>query len=573
MSGGGRVALVGFEDQDNLGLRYLASALHARGHATRIVKIGASTADVTREIVAFQPEVVGVSLIFQYLLPAFRDLVDDLRRAGVTAHVTTGGHYPSFEPGKTLAGIPGLDSVVRFEGEDTLVELADAVVGGGSWTAVPGIAYREGQEIRTSPPRVGRADLDTLPWPDRDDIRYEQQRLPTASILGGRGCPWRCSFCSIVTFYDGNGTKGRRRRDPARIVDEIEHLARDRGVRVLLWQDDDFLSGGRAGVNWAHEIAAEAIRRDLHRTVRWKISCRSDEIKPGVLEPLVEAGLTHVYMGVEAGDDGALLRLNKRLKSDVHLAAGDIIRGLGLSFDFGFMLLEPWSTFDTVLSNLAFLRRFVGDGAAPACFCRTLPYAGTPIADQLAAEGRVDPNDVEADYAFKDPKLDVLYDWLLATFANRNHTASGTVNLLRTLLFESALAFPDSPRDPVRRAAVRGLAAISNRTMIDCVEAAARYLREVERPDPAVLEELAAHHDAVDRRLNGEVAELRRHLEVRAPPRPASPAGPAKRTCCAECDSTSPSLSTSSLGPCPSIARSVDHNPASPASSSSVASS
>jgi radical SAM superfamily enzyme YgiQ (UPF0313 family) len=68
-----------------------------------------------------------------------------------------------------------------------------------------------------------------------------------ASILGGRGCPWRCSFCSIITFYEANGTKGRRRRDPVRIADELEHLHRDRGVRIILRQDDDFLAGGEGG--------------------------------------------------------------------------------------------------------------------------------------------------------------------------------------------------------------------------------------------------------------------------------------------------------------------------------------
>src|SRR5689334_23535453 len=40
-----------------------------------------------------------------------------LREAGVTAHFTMGGHYASFEPTEILRRIPGLDSVVRFEGE------------------------------------------------------------------------------------------------------------------------------------------------------------------------------------------------------------------------------------------------------------------------------------------------------------------------------------------------------------------------------------------------------------------------------------------------------------------------
>jgi hypothetical protein len=310
-----------------------------------------------------------------------------------------------------------------------------------------------------------------------------------------------------VTFYDGNGTKGRRRRNPLRVVDEIEYL-RDRGVRVLLWQDDDFLAGGPAGVRWAHDIARECVARGMHRTLRWKISCRSDEIKPGVLEPLVEAGLTHVYMGVEAGDSESLQRMNKRLSPDVHLRAGAILRELGLSFDFGFMLLEPWSTFGTVRSNLEFLRRFVGDGAAVACFCRTLPYAGTPIAVRLAGEGRIDPADLQADYAFQDPKLDTFYDWLLATFAERNHTSDGTVNLLRHLLFETRLRFDGAPDNALMRAAVCSLTAVSNRSMIDCVEAAADYIVRTENIETTELDRIAAQHHSDDLRLKRDALRL-----------------------------------------------------------------
>jgi anaerobic magnesium-protoporphyrin IX monomethyl ester cyclase len=505
------VALVGFEDQDNLGLRYLSSTLRSAGHRTRLVKLGSDTARVTQQICSWQPDVVGFSLIFQYLLPAFADLIGGLRRDGLTAHFTIGGHYPSFEPEPTLRAIPALDSVVRFEGEDTLLELTEAVRAGRRWQNVPGVAFLDGSGFCTAPERIGRADLDTLPWPDREDIRYEEQALPTASVLAGRGCPWRCSFCSIITFYEGNGTRGRRRRDPARVVDEVEHLHRERGVRVILWQDDDFLAGGRAGVKWAHAIARECIRRGLHRDLRWKISCRSDEIRPGVLEPLVEAGLVHVYMGVESGDQDALRRMNKHLTPDVHLRAGAILRELDLSFDFGFMLLEPWSNLATVRSNLAFLRSFVGDGAAVACFCRTLPYAGTPIADQLAAEGRLRIADLEADYAFEDPRVDVFYDWLLATFADRNHSGQGTVNLLRMLLFESRLRFGGPAESPTMRAAIRGLTAVSNLAVIDCIEAAVDHL-EADAGDPDVLAAIGAGHEAEDARLNADARGLVRRL-------------------------------------------------------------
>jgi anaerobic magnesium-protoporphyrin IX monomethyl ester cyclase len=504
-----RVVLVGFEDQDNLGLRYLSSRLRHAGHEVSIVTITDGHFAVLHAIDERRPHVVGFSLIFQYLVPHFAALLKELRDEGVTAHFTMGGHYPSFEPVALLDGIPELDSVVRFEGEDTLLDLAERIAGGRSWSDVRGIAHRSAEGVILTSPRHGRDDLDELPWPDRDDIHYEEQRVPVASMIGGRGCPWVCSFCSIITFYEGNGTKGRRRRNPARVVDEIEYLRRQRGVRIILWQDDDFLAGGRAGIAWAHAIAAEAIGRGLD-DVRWKISCRSDEVSGATLEPLVHAGLTHVYLGVESGDEADLAHLNKRLKPDVHLEAGRVLRELQLSFDFGFMLLQPWSTFETVSNNLAFLRRFAGDGATPVNFCRTLPYVGTPIRTRLVAEGRLDSRDVNADYRFLDPRLDVLYDWLLRTFARRNSSTAGTVNLLRLLLFESNLRLPGRAHDPALRHRSRQLTSVANRVALDTIEAALEYIYS--EPDVSTdapfLATLSALLTAEDQRLQRDVTVL-----------------------------------------------------------------
>lgn len=162
-----------------------------------------------------------------------------------------------------------------------------------------------------------------------------------ASIIGGRGCPYKCSFCSIITFYEGNLTKGRWRRNPKKIVDEIEYLHKELGVRILLWQDDDFLASWSKGVEWAYAIGRECIARGLNHNLRWKISCRSDEVSFDTLQPLVEAGLTHVYLGVESGDPENLKNMNKLETAEDHLLAGEVLRKIGLSFDFGFMLLEP----------------------------------------------------------------------------------------------------------------------------------------------------------------------------------------------------------------------------------------
>ena len=259
-------------------------------------------------------------------------------------------------------------------------------------------------------------DLDILPLPDRQSIDYEGHPMPTASILGSRGCPWDCSFCSIRPFYEEQGGPLRRLRAPRAIVDEMIDLHRRRGVPIFLFQDDDFLAGGKNAKRWAAEIADLIVDARLAGQIAFKISCRSDEIHEDILERLIAGGLTHVYMGVESGDEEGLLNMSKRLKPEAHLRAGRILKQFGLSFDFGFMMVDPYSTFRSIRQNIDFLEAFIGDGWTVAPFCRMLPYAGTPIKRRLEAEGRLLGTPFEPDYQFLDPKLDLFYDWMVRTF-------------------------------------------------------------------------------------------------------------------------------------------------------------
>src|SRR5262249_48562078 len=491
--------LVGFQDQDNLGLRYLMSAVNSSGHQAFIMTYGSDANKILERIERLEPNVVGFSLIFQYMAPDFGRVIGELREKGVTAHFTMGGHYASFEPGEILNRTPGLDSVVRFDGEVTLVKLLNSLGTEKDWRTLPGIAYRsEDAQIQIPPLAKVVEDLDTLPWPDRLSIDYESHPMPTASVLGSRGCPWDCSFCSIRPFYEEQGGPLRRLRKPRAVVDEMIHLYRSRGVPIFLFQDDDFLAGGKNAKLWAVEIADLIAAEGLTGDIAFKISCRSDEIDEDILTRLMAGGLTHVYMGVESGDEEGLLNMSKRMKPEAHVRAGRILKKLGLSYDFGFMLVDPYSSFRSIRQNIDFLDDFIGDGWSVAPFCRMLPYAGTPIKRKLEAEGRLLGTAFEPDYKFLDPKLDFFYDWMVKTFYERNFTNQGLCHILRGLLFESHLRLPARQRvSEGQRAYLHHLTAICNRVAcytlrcaVDHIEATA--LTELERDD-GYLERLTAH--------------------------------------------------------------------------------
>ena len=409
------VVLVGFQGQGNLGLGYLAATLAAQGYRVELVDFEEPAETVLATVRRVNPVLVGFSLIFQFYVLKFEELARHLRVNGVDCHFTIGGHFPSLSPEETLALMPQLDSVVRFEGELTLLELVDLLSLGRDWRSIEGIVYPDRGQIVETPMRPLIGDLDELPHPHRTVQTRSILGRTSAQLIASRGCARTCSFCSIHLFYRTAPGKVVRTRRPAEVAREMRMLYDERGATVLLFQDDDFPIFGPAWHRWTRQLLAEIDRQDLIGRVLWKINCRADAVDPELLAEMRDAGLYMVYMGLESGSDEGLRVLNKQITVEQNIRAVEILKELEILFDFGFMMLDPSSTFESILENVAFLRQIVGDGSAAAEFCRMIPYDGTPIKDELAREGRLRGDVCHPDYDFLDPRLETFYEEVTQT--------------------------------------------------------------------------------------------------------------------------------------------------------------
>jgi anaerobic magnesium-protoporphyrin IX monomethyl ester cyclase len=264
-----RVALIGFQDQGNLGMGYLSAVLREHGCSAQMIEVRDAPEAIAERLLQWRPLVVGFSLIFQFFLPQYRELAQRLREAGVESHFTIGGHYPSLCHEELLTNFPEIDSVVRYEDEETLIELVARLRAGEDWREVDGIAYRRGGEIVSTRPRALVADLDALPFPDRPREPERVGGFPTLPVLASRGCIRRCSFCSIHTFYRTAPGKVVRVRKPDRVVAEMLDLHRRHGVRVFLFQDDDFPLWGKKGRRWAEELMGRMHDSGLAENTIW----------------------------------------------------------------------------------------------------------------------------------------------------------------------------------------------------------------------------------------------------------------------------------------------------------------
>lgn len=406
------IMLVGFQHQGNLGLGYLTSVLRQYGYTVHVVDIEQQPEEILKVAQQIKPLLIGFSLIFQFFIDRYSALLFGLRSLGIDCHFTMGGHFPSLSYEQTLELVPELDSVVRFEGEMTLVELADAISTGNDWRGIHGIAYRSDGQVIATPARPLVEDLDQLPYPERN---YEPEAVLGRSImpiLASRGCARTCSFCSIHTFYRAAPGRIVRTRKPAEVVREMRMLHEERGITIFLFQDDDFPLFGATWRRWAREFVDELHRNALPGKVIWKINCRADAVDRELFIAMRDAGLYLVYMGLESGTEQGLETLHKQITVEQNIKAVNLLKSIGLMFEYGFMLLDPSSTFESVRENLNFLRTILADGCLPVTFCRMLPYDGTPIKDELVRTGRLHGDVCNPDYDFLDPRLADFYDGL-----------------------------------------------------------------------------------------------------------------------------------------------------------------
>jgi radical SAM superfamily enzyme YgiQ (UPF0313 family) len=433
--------LVGFESQENLGMRYVMSYLQSRGYSVKLVPFNPKDPEaVLAAATAWSPSMIGFSIIFQYTIEDFKRVTALLRDNGVDAHLTAGGHFPTLRPEDTFAELPALDSIVRFEGEQTAAELLAAIDTPEAWDRIAGLAFRRDGGIVVNPPRPLVSDLDEFPWPARNSAHTEVRGVPVASLLGSRGCCFDCAFCSIRQFYGGAPGPVRRARSPEDVIAEMRHLNDRHGIRLFVFHDDDFAAKTIQQRRWVGRFLDLLDETGLGRRIGWKISCRVDDVEADVFARCKALGLMSVYVGVESGSPEGLVTLNKRVTVEQNLAALTTLKEVGLAYDMGFMLLDPETTITELRDNLCFLRKVAELGGVPISFAKTMPLAGTAIEKRLQDAGRLTGTRTRPDYDLLDPRIDQLAVFLTLHFSFRNSSTRGLVERLRAAAFDHSVA-------------------------------------------------------------------------------------------------------------------------------------
>ena len=425
------VVIVVFKEFDNLGAGYLASVLSEEGYETVIIDFRNGKDEILKIIDKLKPQIVGFSVIFQYFIYEFSELISHLREAGINSHFSAGGQYASMRYEDLFKYIPSLDSIVRFEGEYTFLELVSKIDSGTDWRKIHGLAYIEDGKIIVNPLRPPEMDLDKFPYPMRSPLEDYAAGKKFATILAGRGCVNNCSFCNNTEYIKQSSVPLKRLRKPENVVEEIDFLYHEKDCSVFLFEDDDFPVKKITGSDWIERFCKELEQKGLADKVMWKINCRPDEIDYDRFAMMKKHGLYLVFLGIDDGTDEGLTRLNKHMTVEESLRGINILKKLEIGFDYGFMLFQPSSTFISVKHNLAFLKEICRDGTAPVSFLKLIPFFETRIENELREDGRLKGNPGFLDYNFLVRSLDHYYEYVSESFNEWLYDSEGLTNIIK----------------------------------------------------------------------------------------------------------------------------------------------
>jgi radical SAM superfamily enzyme YgiQ (UPF0313 family) len=279
-------------------------------------------------------------------------------------------HVPSEASGSS----PPVDGVARGEYDYTVRDLARVLASGGDPSSVAGLTTRDARGFpHHGPSRPLICDLDALPFVSEvyrrhlhiEDYIYSIARHPQVTLVTGRGCPYRCTFCLWPQTITGHEY---RQRSTTSVADEFEFIARELPhVREIFVEDDTLTADECRCIALAQELIQRGNRLPFSANSRATVSFEA-------LSWLKQAGLRLLCVGFESGDQAVLNALRKGVRVEQFYQFRDDARRAGVLVHGCFMAGGPGESHESLAKTLKLALDLQPDTAQ---FFPLMVYPGT----------------------------------------------------------------------------------------------------------------------------------------------------------------------------------------------------
>src|SRR5262249_39012472 len=370
--GNERFGLGPFFRVEPLGLEYVGAALRQRRHDVTAVdlRFGGSIASWVRRT---RPRVVGLSGMHALEYDKILEAARAVRRASPDAFLIAGGHATAAYPSPLET--EGLDAICVDDGEEVVPALVDALERGRPLSTIPALRLRGREGWISTPPLEERTGLDKVPLPARDLVARHRNVYhcllfkPVWLIETARGCPFRCSFCSVWQLYG----RSFRERSIGAVVEDFASV----GDSIFV-ADDLFWNHPARSLELAQALRKRGIRkRWLLVQTRTDLVCREPELLEA-WRPIARD--FDIFFGLEAASDEGLAHVVKDNNISASVEAARVARSMGYGVTGNFLVDPDWSENEFV-ELWDFVAKY---GFQRAGYTILTPLPGTELFTKLA---------------------------------------------------------------------------------------------------------------------------------------------------------------------------------------------
>jgi radical SAM superfamily enzyme YgiQ (UPF0313 family) len=389
-----------------LGLAYIAAVLEKNNIDVEIIDDFALRLGIPGILVAIKEQkydIVGISCLTPSAPTAFSIAAGIKRYNGSILTVLGNIHATIFA--EDILKKESLDVVVHGEGEYTMLELVKAVIKNSDFSNIKGISFKRDGCIVNTPPRELLTELERLPYPAWHLFPIKQYgflpfldvRKPGLSILGSRGCPYRCTFCSLP-----NTGSNYRKRQPQKIAEEFEYLIEHFPIKQVGFVDPVFPFVAEDGFKFCEEL----IRRKLNNRIVWTCETRVDKVNRALLKKMRQAGCRRILFGLESGVQELLDNIKKNynledIRQGISYTRKEGIQAAGL-----FMIGLPGENKEMTQKTINFAKELDLDFAK---FAITVPFPGSQLYEDLTRSGKLKRYDWENFITFNPDPNKLVY--------------------------------------------------------------------------------------------------------------------------------------------------------------------
>lgn len=359
-----------------MGFMSMSAALKAAGHEVEVfidLYLGEQT--IIDQIKGFNPDIVG----FSVLTPSVPWACDLARRIKKELPVITvfGNVHAILNPEQMIA-TDGVDVVCTGEGETPLRRLADAIDSNLAIESINGLWLKSDGKVVRNPAEKALVDMDAQP--DIDRGLYNKYRFfrtsPYLRVMTGRGCPFRCSFCTNTVLMDhfGGAQSYIRKKSPEAAVAEIRRLIENHPGRVrhIFFIDEVFWVKNE----WLREFL-QRYRQEIN--IPFTANFRFGGITEEDIRLLASAGATGLAVATETANESQRRGLlNKPVKNQHILQVVDWLHRYRIPFASSVFFGLPGDAVQDHIDRLPFFRTI-----APTYLWTTFfqPYPGLPMVE------------------------------------------------------------------------------------------------------------------------------------------------------------------------------------------------